>query len=104
MLLDNPTDIPFVTADQPVINIAANPTQSIPVERFELYYPLSPAKALLLLEPSSDFLPAGSTVSADLAHLNNLRVAAHSYQQVFSDSPEELKAIKSELPAFLSCL
>jgi hypothetical protein len=87
-----------------VINLAANPTESVPVERFELYYPLPPAKALLLLDPSSEFLPAASTVSADLAHLYNLRVAAHSYQQVFSDSPEELKAIKPELPAFVSCL
>jgi len=31
-------------------------------------------------------------------------MAAHSYRQVFSNSPEELKAIMNELPAFLSCL
>jgi len=104
MLLDNPTEVPFITADQPVINIAANPKEMDPPQRFELYYPLSPKKALLLLEPSSEFLPASSTVSADLAHFCNLRMAAHSYQQVFSNSPEELKTIMHELPAFLSCL
>jgi hypothetical protein len=104
MLLDNSTEVPFITADQPVVNIAANPIETDPPQRFELYYPLSPKKALLLLEPSSEFLPDCSTVSADLAHFCNLRMAAHSYQQVFSDSPEELKTIMNELPAFLSCL
>jgi hypothetical protein len=104
MLLDNPSEVPFITADQPVINIAANPKVSDPPQRFDLYYPLSPTKALLVLEASSEFLAEGSTVSADLAHFWNLRVAAHSYQQVFSNSPEELKAIMNELPAFLSCL
>jgi len=104
MLLDNPTEVPFVTADQPVINMAGNPTDSNPVQRFELYYPLSPTKAFLLLEPSSDFLPAGSTVSADLTHLYNLRMAAYSYQQVFSNSPAELEAIRAKLPAFLNRL
>jgi hypothetical protein len=104
MLLDNPTEVPFITSDQPVINIAANPKVTNPPRRFELYYPLSPKKALLLLEPSSEFLLDSSTVSADLARSCNLRMAAHSYQQVFSNSPQELKTIINELPAFLSRL
>jgi len=103
-LLDNPTDVRFITADQPVVNIAARPRQTDPPQRFELYYPLSPQKALLLLEPSSEFVPSSSTVSAETAHFWNLRMAAHSYQQIFSESTEELKTIMNELPAFLSCL
>lgn len=104
MLLNNLTEVPFITADQPVVNIAANPKETNAPRRLELYYPISPNKALLLLEPSSEFLPKGSTVSADLAHFYNLRMAAHSYRQVFSDSAEELKAVMNELTAFLSCL
>ena len=104
ILLDNPTEVPFITADQPVINVAANPKDTKAPERFELYYPLSPEKALIRLEPSSEFLPDNSTVSADLAHFWNLRIAAHSYQQIFSNSPAELETIMNELPAFLSCL
>jgi hypothetical protein len=104
ILIDNSTPTPFVTADQPVINLAANPTNSDLPKRFELYYPLSPQKALLLLEPSSEFLPDSSTVSSEIAHFYNLRMAAHSYRQVFCNVPGELEAIKSELPAFLSCL
>jgi len=104
MLVDNPTAVPFITADQPAINIASNPKETEAPQRFELYYPLSPTKALLVLEPRGEFLPHGSTASADLAHFWNLRMAAHSYRQVFSNSPEELKAVMNELPAFLSCL
>jgi hypothetical protein len=104
MLLDNRTEVPFITADQPVINIAAKPEETNPPQRFELYYPLSPKRALLLLEPSSEFLPESSRVSIDVAHFYNLRMAARSYRQIFSNSNEELKAIMNELPAFLSCL
>lgn len=104
LLLDNPTEVPFITADQPVINVAANPKETNPPQRFELYYPLSPKKALLLLEPSSEFLPDSSRVSSDLAHFYNLRMASHSNRQMFSNSPEELKTVINELPAFLSCL
>jgi hypothetical protein len=103
MLLDNPTDMPFITADQPVINIAASPKDTAPPEKFELYYPLSPTKAMLLLEPSSVFRPGASSVSETFVHLCNLRMAAHSYRQVFSDSADALKSVRKDLPAYLSC-
>lgn len=52
----------------------------------------------------SGALPNSPTVSADLAHFCNLRTAAHSYQQIIFNSPEELQTIVNELSAFLSCL
>jgi len=103
MLLDNGTNVPFVTADQPVINIAACPRKTKPPERFELYYPLSPTKAMFLLEPSSDFSPGESAVSETFVHLCNLRMAAHSYRQVFSASPRALESVRGGLAAYMSC-
>jgi hypothetical protein len=103
MLLDNATNVPFVTADQPVINIAAGPKDTTPPVKFELYYPLSPIKAMLLLDPSSDFLPGDSSVSETFVHLYNLRMAAHSYRQVFSTSPRALESVRDELTAYMSC-
>jgi hypothetical protein len=44
VLLDNATEIRFLTADQPVINLSANPKNFDPPAKFELYYPLSPTK------------------------------------------------------------
>jgi hypothetical protein len=103
VLLDNHSSVPFVTADQPIINIAANPNETAPPKGFELYYPLSPRRAMLLLEPNSSRVPAGLSVSAGTAHMYNLSIAAHSHYQVFASAPEELEAIRSELDAYLSC-
>lgn len=103
LLLDNTTEIPFVTGDQPVINLSANPAKFDPPEKFELYYPLSPTKAMMLLELESAHLPRGSSVSSGQAHLYNLHMAAHSFRQVYSNSESELEAINLELRAFLSC-
>ncbi len=103
ILLDNTTDVPFITADQPVINIAANPKETKPPDKFELYYPLSPTKAMLLVEPSSSHLPDSSSLTAISAHLYNLHIGAHSYQQIFASSPQELESVRSDLPAFRSC-
>jgi hypothetical protein len=103
VLLDNATNIPFVTADQPIINLSASPKKVEPPAKFELYYPLSPAKAMMLLEPDSVHMPHCLSISAELAHHYNLLMAAHSFRQVYSNSKAELEAINLELPAFLSC-
>jgi hypothetical protein len=104
MILENATEVPFVTADQPVINMAARLKDTTAPERFEAYYPLSPTKALLVLGPDSDFLPEDLTVSPMTAHLYNLRIASRACQQVFASSQEELRAIRDLLPAFVDSL
>ncbi len=103
-LLENKSTVPFVTADQPIINLAANPTNMDPVERFELYYPLSPTRALLLLEPKSRFIPKSLRVTEQGARRFNLRIAANSYRQVFSNLRDELEAVNRELPDFIKSL
>ncbi len=102
VLLDNATDVRFITADQPVINIAAGPLDTAPPEKFELYYPLSPTKAMLLVE-SGEAVPGDRSVSETFVRLQNLRMAAHSWRQVFSNTPQLLESIKQELPAYMSC-
>jgi hypothetical protein len=103
LLLDNPTDTPFVTADQPIINLSSHPKEVTPPAKFELYYPISPTKAMMLLEPGSAHTPRSSTVTAEQAHLYNLHMAAHSHRQAYSNSEQELEAIRTELEAFSSC-
>jgi Protein of unknown function (DUF4238) len=102
--LENPSDVPFITADQPVINIASNPTDPRPPDKFELYYPLSPTKAILLVNPASDHAPCTSSVTAISANVYNLQIAAHSYQQIFGSSEPVLKSVREDLGAFRSCL
>jgi hypothetical protein len=104
ILLENATDIPFVTADQPVINIASNPKETKPPDKFELYYPLSPTKAMLLVDPSGEHLPRNSSVTAMSVHVYNLHMGAHSYQQIFGSSQQVLGSVRDDLRAFRSCL
>jgi hypothetical protein len=102
VLLDNTTSIPFVTADQPIINLSTGPKDFKPPAKFELWYPISPTKAMMLLEPNSAHMPHSVSISAGQAHHYNLLIAAHSFRQVYSSSKAELEAINLELPAFLS--
>ena len=104
VLLENSSATPFITADQPIINIASKPNNDLILPtRFELYYPLSPIKAMLLLEPASDYLPSSLSVSGSAAHLYNQRLAARAHRQVLATGPTVLEAIRDELPAYLSC-
>lgn len=103
MLLDNNTEVPFITADQPVINASASPKQTTPPARFDLYYPVSPTRAMMLVGPSGDLLPNDSYVSKQFVEMCNLRMAAHSCRQVFSSSPDALSLIRDTLPAYMSC-
>ena len=104
MLMENDTEVPFITADQPVINIAAKFNDLAAPATFEGYYPISPRKALLILESGSVFLPRTASVTAIDAHLWNLRIASRAYRQVFSRSRLELEAIRTDLPRFISSL
>jgi hypothetical protein len=103
ILIDNPSKVPFVTADQPLINLSANPSNGDPPANFDVYYPLSPTKALLVLGPSSQNVPPDTTVDARYAEIMNLRIASHSYRQVFAKSHQQLETIREDLPAFLKC-
>jgi hypothetical protein len=103
LLVDNTSDNPFITSDQPIINIAANPRDFAPPKSFELYYPLSPKKAMLILEPDSTFHPSSTSLTANEAHMYNLRLASYAKKQIFSLCPKQLEAIKEQLPAYLSC-
>jgi hypothetical protein len=103
VVIENPSDVPFIIADQPVINIAAKLKDTGAPDKFEAYYPVSPTRALLILEPDSEFLPKNLAVSAMEAHFWNLRIASRAYRQVFAQSTKELEMVKADMPAFASC-
>jgi hypothetical protein len=90
-LLDNSTGTPFVTSDQPIVNLHHARTGE-PPEKFELYYPLSPRRAMLLLESSSSL--ADFPVTEVSVNGYNTMMIANSYEQVFSNSEEYLSSIK----------
>lgn len=95
MLVDNNSDTPFITTDQPIINIQAPDSGDLP-DKLEFFYPLSPKRAMLLLELSSK--RADFPVTAISVNHYNMAMVKNSYEQVFSDSGEYLNSIKSPFP------
>jgi hypothetical protein len=91
LLIHNNSGTPFITADQPIINLQGTHIGK-PPEKLELFYPLSPNKAMFLLETSSkrgDFDLSDFSVNG-----YNMMMIQNSYEQVFSDSQEYLESIK----------
>jgi len=94
VLIDNDSDAPFITADQPVVNLQGGYTRK-PPEKFELFYPLSPGKAMLLLEASSK--RGEFPIGAFSANSYNMMMAKNSFEQIFSNSEEYLNSIKGAI-------
>jgi|SRR5208282_3182060 len=94
LLIDNETTVPFITGDQPIINLHGNSSGVNPPEKMELYYPLSPAKAMLLIEQSNTMHSAGSPVTMEEAHRYNRLIATGAWKQLFSSSEDSLKMIE----------
>ena len=91
-LLKNDTDTPFITGDQPVINLKTDYSNFDPPEELELYYPQTPNLALLLTDGSS-LMSSEYLTEEDVVQLNNSIVSA-SYKQVYANEPKVLEQYK----------
>ncbi len=89
VLVENMTDLAFVTGDQPVINLHGDGDK--PPATLSWYYPISPRLALLL--PEVDEGPSVSTASLTSAQVDDLnaKIVAASHRQVFAQSRSSLK-------------
>jgi hypothetical protein len=94
LVLDNDTQVPFITSDQPIINIRSDAKSFSPPEKIELYYPLSPTQAMLYLENATPIAGISRSVSIDEAHRYNMMMLDHCAFRVFSNSEEYLRLLK----------
>lgn len=92
ILLNNPTAIPFITGDQPIINLHAT-FGKIPPESLEFYYPISPTKAMVLVTAATN---VPETVSGDRVSTLNGLIVKNSHDQVFSNSIEYLESLQGQ--------
>jgi len=87
-LLVNHTGTPFITGDQPVINIHASVPEKksiTPPPSVDLYYPISPKIAYVIAE--SDKFGFGKVeVDAETAHDLNMKIARSAQVHVFGNS------------------
>lgn len=89
VLLENPSDIAFITADQPVINLL--PTD---VPAVSLYYPLSPVRALVLTEEERWIDRDPQLSGLEVEHLNFL-MYRWSDDQLYGRDGAYLEALAS---------
>ncbi len=94
VVVRNQTDVPFITGDQPAINLKG--TGPRPPEDLSIYYPISPQLALLLADVDEEPpVPSEGITAAQAAALNGKLFEA-SYKQVFAQSEGALKALHRE--------
>ena len=90
-ILRNTTSVPFITSDQPVINLMYD--YSIPTQltnEIILYYPVSPSVAIIL---NDDSLPAQLDLTIEQVQNYNGRMKKASYEYLFSNDRESLERI-----------
>jgi hypothetical protein len=95
VLIDNHTTLPFITGDQPIVNIHADLATRRPPEQMELYYPLSPIKSMLYLERSNPLYEDRHEVTLEEAYRFNQLIAQNSYRRLFAESEDSLKIMES---------
>jgi hypothetical protein len=91
----NCTAVPFITGDQPVINLDAD-GETDP-KSFSFFYALSPRLALYSGEPGNDIaVPAWIRLDNEVTDLN-LRVALASQRQIYAAAAEPLEELRPYL-------
>lgn len=88
-IIENCTDVQFITGDQPVINLKSSYDDSI-----EFYYPLSPNRSLRLAvsEEKDDF--KNENISSLEVHYFNQKIINKSEEQVYSNDIDLLSTLK----------
>lgn len=88
VLVRNETVVPFITGDQPVVNTKVTPAaRGQPPTECELFYPVSPTRAVLVSE-SAEWTERGLSLE-QVMWLNRLMVE-NSHEMVFANSAEQL--------------
>lgn len=97
ILLENNTDNPFITGDQPVINIyGVNKRLLEPVEQLEYYYPISPDQAILVSERAELRDSNAIDLTPQQVSWYNRAIAMESHELTFSNSQQSLDDLQGE--------
>lgn len=94
-LLINNTNKPFITSDQPVINVHPSVTESdlSTPEMVDLYYPISPRVSLLICE-SKRFHSGRQAVDSLFVDELNSRIAKQALTHIIGDTKEAISPYK----------
>jgi hypothetical protein len=90
VFLRNDTDVPFITTDQPVINLKSHKDADV-----EMYYPLSPKLAVVLTKDSEKFPQRLRNVSKIEVETYNYLMYSESDDQIYSNDKDYLESLVS---------
>ncbi|MFK9007774.1 DUF4238 domain-containing protein [Pseudomonas pergaminensis] len=96
VLLKNHTDMPFITGDQPVVNLLS--VSDEPPTELAFYYPISPNLALLINEVDGDIPLTSDGLTVEQVCGLNAKILAASHSQIFGCSDVALMAAKTANP------
>jgi hypothetical protein len=94
VLVENRTDTPFITGDQPIVNLHGDGVH--PPDELCFYYPVSPNLALILTEVDKE--PVFSTGDLNCAHVVviNAKMLKACHSQVFGRTEAALVALRDD--------
>ncbi|MGJ4941433.1 DUF4238 domain-containing protein [Bradyrhizobium sp. HKCCYLS1011] len=91
IIVNNRTDTPFITGDQPAINLKS--TRPALTDRLSIFYPISPRSALLMADVDEEPMFPADGLTRDQASTLNRMIFSASYTQAFARSAECLEAM-----------
>jgi len=97
-LLVNDTNVPFITSDQPVVNVhpCVSEAEFAAPKHADFYYPISPRVAYIICE-SERFMPGKNEVDeATVVELNS-KVAAQAMVHIIGDSENAIRPFKEHI-------
>jgi hypothetical protein len=98
VILNNESDLDFITSDQPVQNVHAAGRLGELIDEVELYYPISPKRAIIISNDEKYTGKREEPISPVSVSYFNSVVVKSAYEQVFSRTAEclELKMFSSK--------
>ncbi|MDB5987609.1 MAG: hypothetical protein JWR16_2662 [Nevskia sp.] len=93
-LIENDTSVPFITGDQPVINLLHSPNRIDAPTLLAFYYPVTPWLAVILDEVDERSGYGAGALSIDQVSKLNCEMQAAAFSQVFGHSREVLTSLR----------
>lgn len=95
ILIENRTCLPFITGDQPVVNLYQSHLSDKEPTMLAFYYPITPWLAIILDEAKESSVYGDKTISVEQVSQLNLKIFEASFLQVYGNSKEILTTLQA---------
>jgi hypothetical protein len=96
VLIDNATDVPLITSDQPAVNLLGGSNTEKPPDHLALYYPVSSRFGVLFDDADNPCGLAGKSLSPGDVKGLNTQIVRNSYRQIIAADSSILAEIAAD--------